>query len=417
MQTCSVDGVSCVGLVKMDVFGTPSERKWVLVSMRFWVPLVGMTLSTFVFNTSEFMPIGLLTDIAADFNMTESAAGMLISVYAWAVMILSLPLMLCVTKVPPKRLLLGVIVLFGICQLLSAASVNFWMLMAARIGVAAAHAVFWSIVSPLAVRVAPKGAQSAALGLIITGTSIAMIVGLPLGRVIGLYVGWRTTFFFIAAVAAAVWLFLAAIFPRVPSRDTISLRKVPSLLGNPALVGVYVLTVLMVTGHYTGYSYIEPFLAQVAGLDNDWITWVLTAFGLVGIVGSLWFSRDYEKCPYAFMRFAVVGIAFFLLLLRLSAFGHFPVVALCICWGLAITIFNLVFQSEIIRLAPEATAIAMSVYSGIYNVGIGAGALVGGFVCTHASIARIGYAGGAIALLAALFCLVRLVPLLKRSRG
>ena len=112
--------------------------------MRFWVPLVGMTLSTFVFNTSEFMPIGLLTDIAADFNMTESAAGMLISVYAWAVMILSLPLMLCVTKVPPKRLLLGVIVLFGICQLLSAASVNFWMLMAARIGVAAAHAVFWS---------------------------------------------------------------------------------------------------------------------------------------------------------------------------------------------------------------------------------------------------------------------------------
>ncbi len=119
-------------------------KEVVLVSMRFWVPLVGMTLSTFVFNTSEFMPIGLLTDIAADFNMTESAAGMLISVYAWAVMILSLPLMLCVTKVPPKRLLLGVIVLFGICQLLSAASVNFWMLMAARIGVAAAHAVFWS---------------------------------------------------------------------------------------------------------------------------------------------------------------------------------------------------------------------------------------------------------------------------------
>lgn len=76
------------------------------------------------------------------------------------------------------------------------------------------------------------------------------------------------------------------------------------------------------------------------------------------------------------MRFAVVGIAFFLLLLRLSAFGHFQFVALCICWGLAITIFNLVFQSEIIRLAPEATAIAMSVYSGIYNVGIGAGALV-----------------------------------------
>ena len=370
------------------------------IALREWLPVIVLMCCTFVFNTSEFIPIGLLSDIAADFGITEARAGLLITVYAWVVALVSLPLMLAVARMECRRLMLGVLGLFIASHVLSGLSSSYAMLMASRIGVACAHAVFWSIVSPLAVRVAPKGAQSAALGLIITGTSIAMIVGLPLGRVIGLYVGWRTT-----------------IFPRVPSRDTISLRKVPSLLGNPALVGVYVLTVLMVTGHYTGYSYIEPFLAQVAGLDNDWITWVLTAFGLVGIVGSLWFSRDYEKRPYAFMRFAVVGIAFFLLLLRLSAFGHFPVVALCICWGLAITIFNLVFQSEIIRLAPEATAIAMSVYSGIYNVGIGAGALVGGFVCTHASIARIGYAGGTIALLAALFCLVRLVPLLKRSRG
>ena len=387
------------------------------IALREWLPVIVLMCCTFVFNTSEFIPIGLLSDIAADFGITEARAGLLITVYAWVVALVSLPLMLAVARMECRRLMLGVLGLFIASHVLSGLSSSYAMLMASRIGVACAHAVFWSIVSPLAVRVAPKGAQSAALGLIITGTSIAMIVGLPLGRVIGLYVGWRTPFFFIAAVAAAVGLFLAAIFPRVPSRDTISLRKVPCLLGNPALVGVYVLTVLMVTGHYTGYSYIEPFLAQVAGLDNDWITWVLTAFGLVGIVGSLWFSRDYEKRPYAFMRFAVVGIAFFLLLLRLSAFGHFPVVALCICWGLAITIFNLVFQSEIIRLAPEATAIAMSVYSGIYNVGIGAGALVGGFVCTHASIARIGYAGGTIALLAALFCLVRLVPLLKRSRG
>ena len=71
------------------------------ITLKQWLPLIGLTCCAFVFNTSEFMPIGLLTDIAADFNMTESAAGMLISVYAWAVMILSLPLMLCVTKVPP----------------------------------------------------------------------------------------------------------------------------------------------------------------------------------------------------------------------------------------------------------------------------------------------------------------------------
>lgn len=287
------------------------------IALREWLPVIVLMCCTFVFNTSEFIPIGLLSDIAADFGITEARAGLLITVYAWVVALVSLPLMLAVARMECRRLMLGVLGLFIASHVLSGLSSSYAMLMASRIGVACAHAVFWSIVSPLAVRVAPKGAQSAALGLIITGTSIAMIVGLPLGRVIGLYVGWRTTFFFIAAVAAAVWLFLAAIFPRVPSRDTISLRKVPSLLGNPALVGVYVLTVLMVTGHYTGYSYIEPFLAQVAGLDNDWITWVLTAFGLVGIVGSLWFRaimkmslRLHAVCRRGYCVFPAVAAPF-----------------------------------------------------------------------------------------------------------
>lgn len=203
------------------------------IALREWMPVIVLMCCTFVFNTSEFIPIGLLSDIAADFGITEARAGLLITVYAWVVALVSLPLMLAVARMECRRLMLGVLGLFIASHVLSGLSSSYAMLMASRIGVACAHAVFWSIVSPLAVRVAPKGAQSAALGLIITGTSIAMIVGLPLGRVIGLYVGWRTTFFFIAAVAAAVWLFLAAIFPRVPSRDTISLRKVPSLLGTP----------------------------------------------------------------------------------------------------------------------------------------------------------------------------------------
>lgn len=230
-----------------------------LVSMRFWVPLVGMTLSTFVFNTSEFMPIGLLTDIAADFNMTESAAGMLISVYAWAVMILSLPLMLCVTKVPPKRLLLGVIVLFGICQLLSAASVNFWMLMAARIGVAAAHAVFWSIITPLAVRVAPSPKASLALSMVGMGTSVAMIFGLPCGRMLGLAIGWRATFLTVGIVSFAIVACLAFVFPKLDAGKPFTLGKLPSLLRTRSLLSMYLVTIIVITAYFTGYGYIEPF--------------------------------------------------------------------------------------------------------------------------------------------------------------
>ena len=107
------------------------------------------------------------------------------------------------------------------------------------------------------------------------------------------------------------------------------------------------------------------------------------------------------------------GIVASLFLMAPLGGGELTIVLLCIFWGLAVTLYNLVFQSAIIRAVPSGTAVAMSVYSGIYNVGIGAGALVGGLVCTHASIADIGWAGGAIAAAGALFCLLRVGPVMR----
>ena len=103
------------------------------MTLREWLPLLGMTLSAFIFNTSEFMPIGLLSDIAASFHMTEAQAGMMITAYSWTVTLLSLPLMLIVCKIDSKKLLLGTIALFGIGQIGSVFAVNFAMLMIARI--------------------------------------------------------------------------------------------------------------------------------------------------------------------------------------------------------------------------------------------------------------------------------------------
>lgn len=163
--------------------------------LKAWLPLIGMTVSAFIFNTSEFMPIGLLSDIAANFGITESHAGLLISVYSWVVTLLSLPLMLLVSKMSYRKLLLGTIALFGIFQVLSGVSASYGMLMVSRIGVACTHAIFWSVASPIAVRLVPEEHQTLAMSMIVTGTSVAMIFGLPLGRVIGLTVGWRMTFF------------------------------------------------------------------------------------------------------------------------------------------------------------------------------------------------------------------------------
>lgn len=381
-----------------------------------WLPVISLTLSTFIFNTSEFIPIGLLTSIADDFAITESKAGLLITIYAWVVALASLPLMMAFAKTENKKLMLSLVALFTASHILSGFSNSYVMLMISRIGVACSHAVFWSIVTPLAVHVAPEGHRSTALSMIITGSSIAMIVGLPLGRAVGLMVGWRVTFLLIAILSAIVLCLLASFLPKVPSDNNISLRTLPTLVSTPALLCIFVMTALTITGHFTAYSYIEPFLGQAAGFTNGEITMVLSAFGVIGIIVSVLFSKYYDRHQFAFLRVAVLGICICTLLLGISSGNSFIMVCTCLLWGLSINCFNISLQSCIIDYSPFGTAIAMSIYSGIYNVGIGAGALVGGIVCSHIGIPFVGYVGGAVSLVSALFFLLTVTPVLKKSK-
>ena len=385
-------------------------------NLKKWLPVISLTLSTFIFNTSEFIPIGLLTSIADDFAITESKAGLLITIYAWVVALASLPLMMAFAKTENKKLMLSLVALFTASHILSGFSNSYVMLMISRIGVACSHAVFWSIVTPLAVHVAPEGHRSTALSMIITGSSIAMIVGLPLGRAVGLMVGWRVTFLLIAILSAIVLCLLAAFLPKVPSDNNISLKTLPTLVSTPALLCIFVMTALTITGHFTAYSYIEPFLGQAAGFTNGEITMVLSAFGVIGIIVSVLFSKYYDRHQFAFLRVAVLGICICTLLLGISSGNSFIMVCTCLLWGLSINCFNISLQSCIIDYSPFGTAIAMSIYSGIYNVGIGAGALVGGIVCSHIGIPFVGYVGGAVSLISAMFFLLTVTSVLKHSK-
>lgn len=380
-----------------------------------WLPLIGLTFAVFVFNTSEFMPIGLLTDIATDLNISEARAGLLISVYAWVVAIMSLPLMIMVSKMELKRLLLSIIALFVVSHVASAFAEGYYTLMLSRIGVACSHAIFWSIAPPLAVRTVPDGKRALGLSTIATGSSVAMVVGLPLGRVVGLYVGWRMTFLSIAIISALIFIFIAVVFPKLQSRGKFAFKQLPALLHNRVLVGVFIMSVLFATAHYTGYSYIEPFLGKVASMSPDLVTLVLIVFGASGMLGSIAFSKYYMANRHRFMLVMTLGPALCLLLLQVAAASLLSVVAVCIMWGAMATAFNIAFQDNTIRFAPEnATSIGMSIFSGIFNLGIGSGAYVGGLVVSHLSIDYIGYAGGIIGLIATLYLVVRYFPNMRR---
>lgn len=382
------------------------------------LPLLGLTFCTFVFNTSEFMPIGLLSDIANDLNISDARAGMLISVYAWVVALMSLPLMIIVSKMELKRLLLTIIAVFVLSHVASALAEGYYTLMLSRIGVACSHAIFWSIVSPLAVRIVPDDKRAFALSMVATGSSIAMVVGLPLGRVVGLYLGWRMTFLSIGVISALIFIYIAAMLPKVPSRGKFSVKRLPALLHNRVLLGVFVMSVLFATAHYTCYSYIEPFLGRVAGFTPDIVTLVLIVFGGSGMIGSIAFSKYYMSNPRRFVAVATVAPALCLLLMQVSAVSLASVLAVCVVWGAMATAFNIAFQDNVMRFAPEeATSVAMSIFSGIFNLGIGSGAYIGGVVVTHLSLGSIGYAGGVIGLLAAFYCVGRLFPNMRRREA
>ena len=375
------------------------------IPMRQYMMLFGITISAFIFNTSEFIPIALLIDISDSFSMTEAATGQMITIYAWVVALLSLPLMLLTCRMELKRLLLLMVALFGLGQLGAGLATSYDMLLGARIIIACAHSIFWSIAAPLATRLVTREHQPMALSMIVTGSSVATIVGLPLGRVIGLAAGWRMTFLLLALVAAIAFVYLAILLPKRSPGEGFTIGELPSLVRQPALACIYIMTALFATGYFTMYSYIEPFLHKVAAFSPGLITVTLMLLGVSGIAASLVFSGMYGKRRFFLLRWCLPLVAAMLFLWQAASISIGTMIALTMLLGMLATLYNTMFQAEVLATAPrDASTVATAIYSGIFNVGIGSGTYLGGLAAENGHLVHIGYIGAVIAAVAALLC-------------
>ena len=372
--------------------------------IRQWRVIV-MAISAFIFNTTEFVPIALLSDIGHSFAMPVETVGHMITIYAWIVAILSLPAMLATARIERRKLLIGLFVIFIAGHAVSVMAQSFAMLLVGRALIALAHAVFWSITASLVVRVAPKDRQTKALGLLSMGSALATVLGLPLGRMIGQWLGWRMTFGTIGVAALLAMIMVWWILPKLPSKDVGSAASLPSIFNNIPLLTVYTLTVLCVTAHFTAYSYIEPYMLTISQFSQQFATVILLSFGVAGLLASWLFGHFYDRFPRAFLISAMAMLLFSLL--ASVWLPHVPILwlALAMLWGLAITAISLALQLRVLQLAPNATDVAMSIFSGIYNIGIGGGAFVGGLVIASLGLAMVGYVGAGIALIA-MVCLM-----------
>lgn len=195
---------------------------------------------------------------------------------------------------------------------------------------------------------------------------------------------------------SVLWVLL----PKLPAKDVGSLASLPKIMRNKPLLSVYMMVMLAVTAHFTAYSYIEPFVLTQAGFGAVATTGVLLLFGVAGMVASALFGRFYERSADGFLLLALIGLVLGLALMMVATVSMVLWALLAFVWGVAMTAMALSLQIRVLKLAPSATDVAMSLFSGIFNIGIGGGALLGSVVVAQMGLSYVGYVGAAVACLA-----------------
>lgn len=388
------------------MFKTPQRHKF---GFRAWLPTIGLAFAAFVFNTSEFLPVGLLPNIAESIHESISKTGLIITVYAWVVALLSLPLTVLTAKLERRKLLLGLIALFAASHFIVLWADTFEKLLGARICVAITHSIFWSIMTPLAARVAPFGKQSLGLAAVMGGTIVATVLGVPLGTKLGQHFGWQGSFFIVGIAAAVIWLLIYFVLPVCTSDRAGSLKSLPSLFKRPALVQLYLLTATAILGQFTAYSFISPILMHDGGLAEGQTVTVLFVFGIAGIIGTIISSKTVDKYRSGTLVVPLILMSACLALLTVTASHWWPLMVLTVVWGASMTALGMAFQTLLLAVARDAADVATSLYSGIFNIGIGGGAFLGSQISAHFGFTPIAYVGSGLVSVCAIGCLIILL--------
>lgn len=378
-----------------------------VTSLRIWGPALTLGAAAFIFVTAEMLPVGLLPVIAQSLGESEATTGLLLTIYAWGVTTLGLPLTILTARFDRRVLILAVFCIFICGNTFSALAGTFAMLMAARICIAMSHSIFWAIVPPLSMRVAPSGGKARALGITVTGTSLATVLGVPLGTILGHYFGWRFTFGTVAAVAFGMAIILWRVLPPEPSENVGNVRSLSEIVRNKPLLHIYTLMLLTATGQYATFTYFSPFMQTLGGFNSSIIAALLLTLGAAGVFGSIVGSKLIEMPGSRPVVIPLLILCLLLLLLPAAArLGLVAVSLLVIIWGVFYTFISMVLQIRAVTASLASADLATAIFSGSFNAGVGFGALTGSYAFSTLGIEYTAYTGAAFLLVAGLIGLI-----------
>jgi DHA1 family inner membrane transport protein len=387
------------------------------------IRLFWLALGTFAIGTEGFVISSLLPEISADTGVTIAQGGYLVLAFALAYA-LGAPVLASITGHRDRRLVLtGAALVFAGGNLLAGFSHTYLSLMLARIVMAFAAGLYAATAQATAVAISEPHHRARAISVIVGGTTLAVAFGAPLGALIAGFAGWRGTFLAIAGLAvvasAAIWFLLPAGLKGV----RLSLAQRVGVIALPGMLPALLTTIFILAGAFSVFTYIAPLAVHAVGLSAAVLPALLLSFGIGGALGNYAGGQLADRVGatrtvYASVILATATLAFISVIPQLPAGIAGPaLIGIMVPWGFVGWAFPPAQASRVMKLAPDAAALALSLNGSAIYLGVALGSVVGGAVLTYGSPADLGWVGAMLGLTAlAILTLSRPAPSLAEAR-
>lgn len=353
----------------------------------------------FVVGTVELVVAAILDQLAQTFAVSQGQAGLLMSLYALVYALVGPVLIYLSASVRRRRLLLGALLVFVGANLAGAAAASFTWLLLSRLLVAASASVTVVVAITVAVALVPSNRSGQAIGLVFAGIVASLVLGVPLGTLIGEYWGWRSLFLLLAGLALLSLPLVARWLPDLPGAPGIAPSRQWAELVQGKVFLAHAASMLQMTGQFTLYTYIVPFLVRSMGLSKTVISLVLLVYGVGGILGAVVGGRAADRWPrpHTFVVFLVLhGLA--TSVLPLATVSLWVLLVAVVAW----CIFNMApgpaIQKYLVGLNPNTAAVQISLNTSAIQLGVALGAFLGAGLVDHFSVQALPWVGAALVL-------------------
>lgn len=345
-----------------------------------WSPVIALSLCAATLVASEFMPVSLLTPIAADLHLTEGQAGQAIAVSGLFAVLTSLFIAAATPRLDRRALLLGLTVLMLVSGLVVAFAPNYAVFMGGRALVGMVIGGFWAMSAATVMRLVPEKDVPRGLAILNGGNALATTIAAPLGSFLGQYIGWRGAFFCVVPVAVVtlVWLFFT--LPAMPNRTRASAFAAFKVLRRPGVPVGMAAAALFFLGQFALFTYLRPFLETVTHADVSTLSALLLVLGVAGLVGTSLIGRVLEARFYGAL--IVMPLVMALLALGLIACGASlsMTTMLLALWGLVGTAAPVGWWAWVSQALPDDAEAGGGLMVAVVQLAITAGAAFGGLL-------------------------------------